>query len=164
MRHPLYPQHPSAVLVIDALSFSSAGSLDQGAKYPAVSLADLEFGVPLHPETETVTRILDPLDDAVLGDGIDDEPRSGGLDRLMVCAVDPEAVHSGDAVQKGTGDHPDGMPGLVARVGLAMRQAIRDFVWDVLDQRAAERDIQELLAAADPEHRHRLCESASYGG
>src|ERR1700757_826258 len=124
MQHSRYPQHSSAVLPSDTLSFSFAGNLDKSPKYSAVSLADLELGVPLHAETEAVARILDPLDDAVLGDGGDDEPRPGGLDCLMVGAVDPEAVHSGDAVQKGAGGHTDGMPGLVARVGLAMRQAI----------------------------------------
>ena len=111
-----------------------------------------------------MTGILDPLDDAVLGNGIDDEPRPGGLDRLMVRAVDPDSVHSGDAVKESAGNHPDGMPGLVARVGLAMRQAIRDFVRDMLDQGAAKRDIQELLAAADPEHRHVSGERAVCGG
>src|SRR3984893_7965288 len=164
MRPPRYPQHPSAVPLSDALSFSFAGSFDKGPKDPPVGLAYLEFGVPLHPETETVARILDSLDDAVLGDGVDDEPRPGRLDRLMMRAVDPEAVHSGDAVKESGRDHPDGMPGLVARIGLAMRQAIRDFVRDMLDQGAAERDIQELLAAADPEYRHVLGERALCGG
>ena len=111
-----------------------------------------------------MARIFDPLDDAVLGDGVDDEPRPGGLDRLMVRTVDPEAGHSGDAVEEGAGDYPDGMPRLVARVGLAMCQAIRDFVRDMLDQGAAESDIQELLAAADPEHRHVLGERTLCGG
>ena len=97
--------------------FHPAGNFDKGPKYSAVALADLEFGVPLHPETETAMRILDPLDDAVLGDGVDDEPRPGGLDRLMVRAVDPEAVHSSDAVQKGPGDHPDSMPGSLRGLG-----------------------------------------------
>src|SRR5205085_2807618 len=120
MRHPRYPEHPSAVPVSDALSFSSAGNFDKRPKYPAVSLADLEFGVPLHTEAETAAWILDPLDDAVLGDGVDDEPRTGGLDRLVVRAVDAEALRSGDAMEERTGDHPDGMPGLVARVWLAM--------------------------------------------
>ena len=45
-----------------------------------------------------------------------------------------------------------------------MRQATRDFVGDMLDQGAAERDIQKLLAAADPEHRHILGERALCGG
>src|SRR6185437_15428149 len=107
MRHPRCPQYPSAGLVTRAglvrvaLSFSPAGNFDEGPKYPAVGLADLKFGVPLHPETEAVARIFDPLDDAVLGDGVDDEPRPGSLDRLMVRTVDPEAGHSGDAVEEG---------------------------------------------------------------
>ena len=110
-----------------------------------------------------MARIFDPLDDAILGNGVDDEPHSGSLDRLMVRAVDREAVHSGNAVKEGAGDHPDGMPRLVARVRLAMRQAIRNLVRDMLDQSATERDIQELLAAADPEHWHVLGERALCG-
>ena len=46
------------------------------------------------------------------------------------------------------------MAGLVARVGLLVRQGVGHGVGDVLDQRAAERHRQQLLAAADAQHRH----------
>jgi hypothetical protein len=72
----------------------------------------------------------------------------------VVGAVDVKAIRSGDAVQESARDDPDRVSWLVARVRLAVRQAIRDFVRDALDQGPAERNIQELLAAADPEHRH----------
>ena len=48
-------------------------SLDKGPENPSIGLVDLELRVPLHAETEAVARILDPLDDAVLGDRVDDE-------------------------------------------------------------------------------------------
>ena len=75
----------------------------------------------MHAETETVARILDPLDDTILGNCIYNEPRPGGFDRLMVRTIDPEGVYSGDPVEEGAGDHANGVPRLVARVRLAMR-------------------------------------------
>ena len=50
--------------------------------------------------------------------------------------------------------------GLVARIGLLVRQRLGDGVGDVLDQLAAQHDVQELLAAADAEHRLVLRSSA----
>ena len=46
------------------------------------------------------------------------------------------------------------MAGFVARIGLLVLQRVGDGVGDVLDQRAAQRHRQKLLAAADAEHRH----------
>jgi len=88
-----------------------------------------------------VTRVLDALDNAVFGDGIDDEAGPRRLDRLMVRAVDAEAVSSGDAAEECAGDHPDGVPRLVAWVCLAVREAIRNLVRDVLDQGPTKRNI-----------------------
>src|SRR5436190_2001809 len=48
----------------------------------------------------------------------------------------------------------DGMAGLVPRIGLLVLQRVGDRVGNVLDQRAAERNRQELLTAADAEYRH----------
>src|SRR5262249_55235741 len=121
---------------------SGAGDFDKGPKYPPIGLADLKFGMPLDAETETVMGIFDPLHDAVFGHRVDDEPGPCSLDRLVVRSVDTETVHSGDPVEKGTGNHLHAMPGLVARVVLTVRDATRNFVRDMLDQRAAKRHIQ----------------------
>ena len=105
-----------------------------------------------------------PSIDAVLGDRVDDKAGPCLLDRLMMRAVDREVGGSGDAMQQRAGDHPDGMSRLVSRVRLAVRHAARDLVGDVLDQGSAERDIQQLLAAADAEHRHPSGKRAPRGG
>jgi len=76
------------------------------------------------PRQKAVTGVFDALDDTVLGDGIDDEARSRSLDRLMMGAVDAELVYSRDAVQQSARNHLHGMPGLVPRVRLTVRQAI----------------------------------------
>src|SRR5262249_47375577 len=103
-------------------------------------------------------------DDAIFGDRINDETRPRRLDRLMMRAVNAEALYAGDAVEQGAGDDPDRVSGLAARVRLAMRQAIRDFVWDGLRQCAPKRNIHELLPAADPEHRHPSLQRPLRGG
>ena len=108
--------------------------------------------------------LLDTFDDTILGDSIDHEARAGDLDRLVVCAVHREGFHARDPVEEGIGDHPDEVPGLVARVRLAVRQAARYFVRNMLDQSAAERDIEQLLTAANSEHRHVASECPFGGG
>src|SRR5439155_19203966 len=107
---------------------SSAGGFDKGPEDQAVCLVDLKLGVPLDAEAEAVARVFDAFDDAVLGDGIDDEAGPGLFDRLMVGAVDSEAQGAGDAVQKCPSDHRDGVPGLVARVRLTVRHAAGDLI------------------------------------
>src|SRR5207253_8206813 len=110
---------------VPALPRSPSGNLDKGLEDPAIGLVDLEFRMPLDPETEAMARIFDALDDPVLGDGIDDEAWPGLLDRLVVGAIDREAEGPGDAVQQRPSDHADGVPGLVPRVRLAVRHATR---------------------------------------
>ena len=97
---------------------------------------------PAERVAKLLARILDPLDDAVLGEGVDDKTGPRVLDRLVMGAVDREVGGAGDAVQQGAGDHPDGVPGFVPRVRLSVRHAARDLVGDVLDQGAAEHDVQ----------------------
>jgi acyl-CoA thioester hydrolase len=133
---------------------SPAGGLDKGPENPSIGVVDLEFGVPLDPEAEAVARVFDTLNDPILGDRVDDKAGPCLLDRLVMRAVDREVGGAGDAMQQRTGDYLDGMSRLVSRVRLTVRYAARDFVRDVLDQGAAEHDIQQLLAAADAEHRH----------
>ena len=45
-------------------------------------------------------------------------------------------------------------PGSSRGFGCSCGERVRDLVRNVLDQRAAEYDVQQLLAAADAEHRH----------
>src|SRR5258707_15740917 len=69
----------------------------------------------------------------------------------MVGGINRQLAHPGDAVEKRAGDDRDGVPGFGAWVRLFVRQRARDLGGNVLDQRAAERDVEELLAAADAE-------------
>ena len=71
-----------------------------------------------------------------------------------MCAVDRKLAGADDVVQAGAGDDGDGMPRLVARVGLFMGEGTRHVVRNVLDQAAPEDDVKKLLAAADAEDRH----------
>src|SRR5262249_45755458 len=65
---------------------------DERAKNARVSIAQFELGVPLDAEAKTPPRILDALDDAVLGNGINDDTGADLLDRLMMGAVDVESI------------------------------------------------------------------------
>src|SRR3546814_2651278 len=56
------------------------------------------------------------------------------------------------------------MAGLVARVRLLVGQGALDLVGDVLDQRAAQHHVQQLLAAADAEQRQVALQGAAGDG
>ena len=85
--------------------------------------------------------------------GADDDAGADPLGRLVVGAVDRQPVGAGDAVQQRARRDRDLVAGLGARVRLLVRQRVRHGVGDVLDQRAAQHDVEQLLAAADAEHR-----------
>ena len=70
---------------------------------------------------------------------------------LVMGAVDRQFVSADDSVEQGVAGDGHGMPGPRAWAGLLMLEAIRDAVGDMLDQRAAEHDVQQLLPAAYPE-------------
>ena len=73
-------------------------------------------------------------------------PRPGVAHRLMVRGVHLHLRGADDAVQQRARHDRDRVAGLVARVGLLVRPARSGtLVGDVLDQRAAQRDGQQLL-------------------
>ena len=57
-------------------------------------------------------------------------------------------------MQQGTGQDFGGVTGLVMRGGLLMGQSVENAVRDVLDERAAEGNREELFTAADAKDRH----------
>src|SRR6185437_4357800 len=65
----------------------------------------------------------------------------GVLHRLMMRRVDRHFAHARDAMKQRAGFDFHGVARLGARVGLLVRQRVRPFVGNVLDQGAAERDI-----------------------
>ena len=73
--------------------------------------------------------------------------------RLVMGAVHLQLVGADDAVQLRALGHLHDVAGLVARVGLLVGQRVGDRVGNVLDQLAAQHDVQQLLAAADAQHR-----------
>ena len=119
------------------------------------------FGVPLHAEAEAPPRVLDRLDHAVLGAGADHDALADPLGRLVMGAVDRQASGPGDPVQQRARHDRDLMAGLGARIGLLVGQRARHGIRDVLDQRAAQHDVEQLLAAADAEHRQVAVQRAS---
>ena len=72
---------------------------------------------------------------------------------LVMGAVHRQLVGADDPVQQRAGRDLHRMAGLVARVGLLVRQRVGHRIGNVLDQLAAQHDMQQLLAAADAEHR-----------
>ena len=70
---------------------------------------------------------------------------------LMMGAVDRQAFGAGDPMQERARLDLDLVAGLSPRVGLLMRERVRQRIRDVLDQRPAEDDIEKLLAAANTE-------------
>src|SRR5215469_7111627 len=132
----------------------SARGGDEGIEDLLVTLADGIFRMPLHAEAIAIARILDALDHAIGGERIHHHAFAHALDRLVMGAVDLERVDPADAMQQRALGDVHAMARLGARIGLLMGKRVRDLVGDVLDQSPAEDDIQQLLPAADAEHRH----------
>ena len=109
--------------------------------------------MPLHADAEAVVRRLDALDHAVGRGGVDDDAVGLIGRRLVMGAVHRQLVGADDAVQLRALRHFHHMAGLVARIGLLVGQRRLDRVGNVLDQLAAQHDVQQLLAAADAQHR-----------
>ena len=110
--------------------------------------------MPLHAEAEAKGRRLDALDHPVRRARVDDHAGRLVLRRLMVRRIDRQLVRADDRMQLGARHHADRMPGLVARVGLLVRQRLYHRIGNVLDQFSAQHDMQQLLPAADAQHRH----------
>ena len=139
--------------------------LDKGAEDAAVALVDLEFGMPLHAEAKAPARVLDALDDAVIGERVDDDAGPDRLDRLVMGAVDAQMHRPGRCGAAGSRRRP-GRRGRARRAGSAGGAAgapgtSSGMCWI---RRAAERHVQQLLAAADAEHRLVAAERAAGGG
>ena len=73
---------------------------------------------------------------------------------LVMRRIHPHRPAADDLGEQRARQHPHLMPRLVARIGLLMRQRVRHRVRNMLDQRSAQRHRQQLLAAANPQHRH----------
>src|SRR5687768_3982685 len=109
--------------------------------------------MPLHAEVEREPWILQPFDNSVRSLCCDAEPLSHVTDGLMVRGVDVHLALTEDRGELGSRLNRNivteavlGLAG-VADLGLHLRV-------DVLDQRAAGRDVHHLQSEADPESRN----------
>lgn len=107
--------------------------------------------MPLDADAKDLAGRFDGLDDPVLGDGADPYAQRNVLRRLMMCAVHRQFVGSHDPVKLSPGQNPHDVSGLIAWIGLFMSQRAGNLVRNVLDQRAAERHVQQLLPPTDAE-------------
>ena len=133
---------------------SSRQAAISASKMRAVAGIDEEFRMPLHAEAEPVAR--HPRCPRSRRPARSRSPRRRRRDRAPPDGA-PSSPASSPAPTMRCSSVPardrDGVAGLVARVGLLVLQRVGDRVGDVLDQRAAQRHRQQLLAAADAQHR-----------
>src|SRR5437868_13294375 len=106
--------------------------------------------MPEDAEGEAPRRILDRLDGAVLGDRGHAQPLSEAPEALVVvrldrCALAEQLPEPASRLERDVVIREDTRRVLVLLVA--------DDVREVLDEVAAERDVQHLRAAADREHR-----------
>ena len=116
--------------------------------------ARVDLGVPLHAEHPARVRHLDRLDEVVEhAPAARHEPVAEPVDGLVVVRLG--AVHELAARPRGERSlgEPDVVVGVVERAEPAPVVAVADVVGQVLDQRPAERDVEQLHAAADAEQR-----------
>lgn len=109
-----------------------------------------ELRVPLYAEQAADPVRLHGLDDAVLSPGHRPEPCPEPADRLVVEGVDSDLGTAGHGLEEaagGDGDVVDGVVGPVLDVVVPPGDGR-----DMLDERSAEGHVENLGAAADPEH------------
>lgn len=109
--------------------------------------------MPLDAQAIAALWDFNRLDDAIRRSAANDNIIADGACGLVMGAVDVKLGGSaGEAMEKTPGFDFDHMAGLGSRVGLLMGERIRDLIGNMLNERAAESDIQELLTAANAEN------------
>src|SRR5213594_2819352 len=109
--------------------------------------------VPLHADEESAATILQRFDHAIGRDGADRERAGHGLHRLVVRAVYPHGAPPEHVVKPRARLHRHRVMHFGRRPRHPVRQRARHLSVDVLHQGAAQGDVHELHAAADPQHR-----------
>ena len=111
--------------------------------------------MPLHAEHVARTAPADGFDDVVGNrERFDVEPAAELIDRLVMDRVDRR--FSASRIQLGepaAGHEAHFVKRLLIAFGITVHKRFRHRGADVLMQRAAERDVDQLTTAADPEHR-----------
>ena len=122
-------------------------------RVPGMRLRE-HFGVPLNPENEREGGVFQGLNDAV-GTLRDDVKRGGGrLHGLMVLRVDGEGLLAHDRGKERPGNDFDLVHRLAVVPFLTMRRKREpQRLGNVLDERSARDDVQDLKAPADREDR-----------
>ena len=123
--------------------------------------------MPLHRHEEVVARCLERLHEAVVGRRRDDDARTDAVDALVVVAVHAVVARADQLGQARPGRDLDGVLGehasadavavggrLSALASERLGHLGPERFGQVLVQRAAEGDVDQLQAAADAEHRH----------
>ena len=110
------------------------------------------LGMPLHGDQEPGAVALDRLDDAVRRAAGHPQPRRQAADGLMVQGVNAD-LGAEQPVQQRSRLQPDRMSGPVPGLQHQVPGAGRIGGRQVLGERAAQRDIHQLDAAADRQHR-----------
>ena len=117
--------------------------------------AEHELRVPLHAEHVARTAPADGFDDVVGNrERFDVEPAAELIDRLVMDRVDRRFSASGIQLgEPAAGHEAHFVKRLLIAFGITVHKRFRHRGADVLMQRAAERDVDQLTTAADPEHR-----------
>lgn len=128
---------------------------DEGVEDSPVALASWRqhFGMPLHADDKTMARAFDPFDHAVIRNGVDDQAFAELFDRLVMRRVDLKARSTHDGAQLRAIRNLHSVSANSFLFTLLMFAGVGYLRGDVLVKRAAEHDVERLLAAADAEHR-----------
>lgn len=104
--------------------------------------------VPLDSQDKRVTLAFNPLDDAVLGRGIDDQPLARFFDCLVMGGIDLQILPSYDLLELGPLVDFYSMASAVLQIPLLVLVGLRKLSSNILIKRAPKGDINGLCAAA----------------
>jgi hypothetical protein len=112
------------------------------------------FGVPLNPDPEGASRVLDGLDDPVRCPSDHPHSATGLGDALMVRAVHANRGLTEDLGELRTGRDRNGMNGSLPHIAPLVVEGIRPERSKVLHERAASSHRHELRPVADSQDGH----------
>jgi len=111
------------------------------------------FGMPLYAEDESMSCAFDSFNDAGRRGGIDDQAFTQSLNGLVVRRINLKNFPSDDLLQAGTRPDLNRMPAQRSSLAQLMLAGIRQLGGNILVQRTAQRDVDELSPAANSQQR-----------
>ena len=124
-------------------------------QFPGIFLRPQPFRMPLYGKTERMVLFLKSFNEPIFRNSAGSKTAGKSVDALMMGGIDEEVFRPENPGEVSAGSNPHGMPsdGNLIEFSQGMRDSIRHLGGDILPESAAEKDVHDLKAPADPQDR-----------